>query len=202
MEGVMSRLLFASMAGLLAFSGLAWADGSSGLRHDERGTVVLWRGIAALQGHEQIATDSVVAPNLVVGKVNFVDPNPGWYWLEGGKASLNVDTGRFRIEARYVSFSYPTEKAPIGAILGGAEFAREARFVCNSLGLYDSGASEVVNTEEFHFDETGSINLSGVIHNLPQICHDYPDQIAFLIGGAGKNNYFLFGTGRAVLTGY
>jgi hypothetical protein len=74
--------------------------------------------------------------------------------------------------------------------------------VCNSLGQNASGESVVVNTEEFQFDETGSINLSGVIHNLPQICHDYPDQIAFLIGGAGKDNYFLFGTGRAVLTNY
>jgi len=195
------NILLGSIAGLLAFSGLASADGSYGQRHDDQGTVVLWRGIAAVQGHEQIGIDGVFAPNLVVGIANVVYPNPGWYWVEGGKASLNVDTGRFRIEARYVSFAYQTENAPIGAKLS-ASLAREGRFVCNSLGQNASGESVVVNTEEFQFDETGSISLSGVIHNLPQICHDYPDQIAFLIGGAGKDNYFLFGTGRAVLTNY
>jgi hypothetical protein len=188
-EGVMRRMLFALAAGLLAFSGLTSVDGPHAQPQDDKGTIVLWRAIDAL--HE------AHSPDLVVGGII---PLSGWLWVEGGKASLNVHTGRFQIDIKSVSWMGPNYAAgePIRAKLDRVGFPREGRFVCDSLGR--SGGPLAIRTDAFYFDDTGSAHVSGVINELPKLCRDYPDQIAFLIGGVGKSNYFLFGTERAVLS--
>jgi hypothetical protein len=191
----MRRMFIALAAGLLLFSGLVQADGPDGQRYGESGTIVKWNAVVGLHG--QTMDD----PQLTVGTKT---ASGVWAWVEGGRVMLNLDTGRFQIQIRRVSWAQtrPGANGPIGTPLEGygSSFPRAGTFVCDALGL--SGLSpQSTATGPVYFDTTGSVNYVGQVE-VPQLCRDYPDQIAFVFGGASANSrYFAYGAAREVLLG-
>jgi len=179
----MRKMLFTAAVALLGFAGSALADG----------TIVRWNAVVGLQGHEG------GGPNLIVGGTFY--PNTSWFWVEGGRVQLNLDTGQVQIQIRHVSWAAQGQGIndnPIGSPLNGTPFKRTGTFVCDAAGHHN--AFTWVSTEVVYFDDTtGSLNYQGRV-DVPQACRDYPDQIAFLFGGAGTYNYFAYGTARELLT--
>lgn len=156
-------------------------------------TIVRWNSVVGLSGHE---ADS---PNLVVGDMY---PSANWVRVEGGKVQLNLNTGQVRIQIQNITWAIHgagTDRNPIGNPLGGyPSFPRVGTFVCDSVGKY--GGPVYVQTEKLFLDASGSLNYSGRVTVDDPLCRDYPDQIAFLFGGAGGSRYFAFGAAQQVLT--
>jgi hypothetical protein len=180
MEGVMRRMSVVAAIALLGFAASALAEG----------TIVRWNAIVGLSGHE---ADS---PNLVVGDMV---PVVNWHWVEGGKAQLNLATGQVQIQIQHVSWAVHgagINRNPIGNLLGGyPDFPRTGTFVCDSVGKYGGPIS--VHTELVYLDANGSLKHHGRV-DVPTLCRDYPDQIAFVFGSAGTR-YFAFGAAQQVL---
>jgi hypothetical protein len=170
----------------MAFAGSAVADGA----------LIRWNSIVGVTGQD-VGQTGLQNPNLTVYDLN---PAASWIWVEGGHATLNLGTGQFHFVARHISWANNalTASNPIGWVLGSAGFPRQAHFVCDARGAF--GGPLRVSTVPFYLDNTGSVDLAGTV-TLPQLCTDHPDQIAFLIGGANRYNYFAFGAGAALLTG-
>jgi len=153
------------------------------------GAVVRWNGIVGVHGSEDDSVNMAVA---------YFTPAANWIWVDSGFVTLNLTTGQFKIVMRYVSWAAnnPAVTDPIGSVLGGASFSRRGRFVCDAIGHY--GDTQVVETDAFYLDKTGSASVQGSV-DLPQICRDHPDQIAFLFGGANSDRYVAYGVGKVVL---
>lgn len=179
----MRRMSLVAAIALIGFAASALADG----------TIVRWNSVVGLSGQE---ADS---PNLVVGDMY---PLVNWIRVEGGKAQLNLATGRIHIQIQNVTWAVHgagTYRNPIGNPLGGyPEFPRTGTFVCDSVGKYGGPIS--VHTEFVYLDASGSLNYHGRV-DVPTLCRDYPDQIAFVFGSAG-NRYFAFGAAQQVLSSH
>ena len=175
----MKSLRLGLLVALLSLAGSAWADGA----------VVRWNAIVGVQGSEGDSVNMAVA--------NFT-PAANWTWVDSGFVTLNLNTGQFKIVMRYVSWAAnnPAASEPIGSVLGGANFARRGRFVCDAIGHF--GDTQVVETDVFYLDKSGSASVQGSV-DLPQICRDHPEQMAFLVGGANSDRYFAYGVGKMVL---
>jgi hypothetical protein len=168
----MKRALLALAMGLLCFGNSALAD-----------TVVKWNGIAA-----QLPGEAPVGPYLSLAT--------SYVWTGGGSATLNLTTGAYQFQVKYLSWALPTDPQPIGATLDKT-IPLGAVFVCDSF----SPDSLLLGPVTFYLDKTGSANIQGVLMDKLQLslCADTKDKIAFLIIDE-SNKYFLFGTGRQFVT--
>jgi hypothetical protein len=183
-EGIMRRMLIAASVALLGFAGYALADG----------TIVRWNAVVGLQGHE------VDTPNFAALTVGPMLPNQSWIRVEGGKVQLNLDTGQVQIQIQYVSWASHGQGItgnPIGSPLSGYPFQRAGTFVCDSVGRI-GGVPQPIQTEAVYLDDTGSLNYKGRV-DVPRLCRDYPDQIAFVFGGFNTSHYFAYGAARQLL---
>jgi hypothetical protein len=172
----MKRTLLALAMGLLCLGNSALAD-----------TVVKWHGISA-----QLPFDIPVG-NYGYG---YYEPVEAFIWTGGGAATLNLTTGAYQFQVKYLSWAMPiTDLQPIGATLDNTIPLR-AVFVCDSLG-----SAFPLGPVPFNLDKTGSANIQGVLMDKSQLplCADKKDKIAFLIIDE-YDNYFVFGTGRQVVT--
>ena len=168
----MKRALLALAMGLLCFGNSALAD-----------TLVKWNGISA----------QLPFP-ILVGNY---EPVNALIWTGGGSATLNLTRGTYQFQVKYLSWAMPMESQPIGATLDNTIPLR-AVFVCDSLG-----SAFALGPVPFNLDKTGSVNIQGVLGVLDKaqlpLCAEEKDKIAFLIIDE-YNNYFVFGTGRHVVT--
>lgn len=172
----MKRALFAFAVSLLCFGNSALAD-----------TLVKWNGISA----------QFPIGELSVGTYGYAyyKPVDVFIWIGGGSATLNLTTGAYQFQVKYLSWAMPMEAQPIGATLDNTIPLR-AVFVCDSLV-----SAFPLGPVPFNLDKTGSANIQGVLTDKSELptCAINKDKIAFLIIDE-SDNYLVFGTGRQVVT--
>lgn len=171
------RRMFLAVLVLLGFAGSALAQGE----------IVRWDAVVGTQGEV----------NPLAQMVGEFEVSPYLFWVEGGKVMLNLNTGEIKIQIKHVSWASNPGATPIGGPLGGYPIERRGRIVCDARGQH--GDPQTVSTEPFSFDDTGSVDYKGVVDLLPDVCSDYPNQIAFLVTGAETYRYFAYGAARIVL---
>lgn len=165
----MRRMLLAFTAGLLMFSGSAWADGPLGGRPD--GPIIRWDMI---EGKHQDGV-SIEVGGVLSSARSFVTAE--------GRALFNLRNGFISIQIRGLSHAnhHPAGLSgpqPLGSYIGPVASVKVGTIVCSSTGM--GGLSPaVVDTAIFELKE-GTGSYHGFV-DVPDGCRQFPEDTVFLL---------------------
>jgi hypothetical protein len=171
----MRRMLIATAASLLAFTGSAWADGP----------VIRWDGLAGIMG----------SGSNINGNVGDIAPSGPAEVAIGGRVMLNLKTGFIAINVEGLSFA---RQFAAQHVLGSPiDEPKTGTIVCASWSQ-----PFPVDTEEFAVTD-GNGSYRGFVDPASlELCGAYPAETVFLLRNlpnqGGPNRYVAFGIGRTI----